>query len=142
MSRAFMKERDDAPEPAMVLERAPGFVPITAAGFRRLEGELERAADPAERTRLERILATVRVVEPPADQSAVAFGAAVTVRGGGGTERYTIVGEDEVDIPHLLIGVESPLARALLGARIGDAVVWHRPAGDRSLTIAKIDYDV
>jgi transcription elongation GreA/GreB family factor len=33
----------------------------------------------------------------------------------------------------------SPLARALLGARTGDSVVWRRPAGDLEIEVARIE---
>jgi transcription elongation GreA/GreB family factor len=136
-----MKDRDDVPEPSVVLERARDAVPITSRGLREFRRRLEGTADPAERARLERILATVRVTAPPTDRSAVAFGATVTVLDPAGrAQRYAIVGEDEVDIPNARIGLESPLTQALLGARVGDAVVWRRPAGDRALTVERIDY--
>ena len=35
----------------------------------------------------------------------------------------------------------SPLAEALLGARVGERVVWRRPAGDLELTVTGIAYD-
>ncbi len=136
-----MKERDDAPEPPLILERADSVVPITGRGLRRLQRELDRTSDAAKRARLERVLATVRVVDAPQDRSTVAFGATVTIRDASKTQRYTIVGADEVDVPNARIGVESPLAQALLGAHAGDAVVWRRPAGDRALTVERIDYE-
>jgi transcription elongation GreA/GreB family factor len=35
---------------------------------------------------------------------------------------------------------QSPLARALIGARVGDTVRWKRPAGDTELEILEIRY--
>ncbi|HQG04583.1 MAG TPA: GreA/GreB family elongation factor [Thermoleophilia bacterium] len=35
----------------------------------------------------------------------------------------------------------SPLAQALMGAHVGDRVVWRRPAGDVELTVKAIAYD-
>jgi transcription elongation GreA/GreB family factor len=71
----------------------------------------------------------------------VAFGARVTVRDEKGVERvWAIVGEDEADLKAGKVSYVSPLAEALLGARVGDAVVWQRPAGDLTLTVARIDY--
>ena len=34
----------------------------------------------------------------------------------------------------------APLARALLGARVGDTVKWERPAGTSEVEIIAIDY--
>ena len=49
-------------------------------------------------------------------------------------------GEDEADPNNGLISYVSPLAEALLDRRVGTTVRWHRPAGDRQLTIEAIDY--
>ena len=64
-----------------------------------------------------------------------------SVREGGGTQRrFAIVGEDEADPKVGKISYVSPLAEALLDARVGATVVWRRPAGSRELTIEAIDY--
>jgi len=34
----------------------------------------------------------------------------------------------------------SPLAKAMMGAKVGDTVKWHRPAGDAEVAIAAIAY--
>ena len=61
----------------------------------------------------------------------VAFGAAVTVSQNGGDLRtFTIVGEDEADLKEGKISFVSPLAEALLEARVGKTVLWRRPAGN------------
>lgn len=82
------------------------------------------------------------VVDPrtqPRDQ--VAFGARVTVRDEHGVVRtFAIVGEDEADLKSLKVSYVSPLAEALNGARVGDEVVWQRPAGDLRLTVSAIEY--
>jgi transcription elongation factor GreB len=141
MSRAFTKERDDAPEPEVVPRRAQGSSPITPTGFARLAERIKEATTPSERERLERALAAVRVVPPPTNRRVVAFGATVSVSGAAPkTQRFSIVGEDEVDIARGLIGEDSPLARALLGAHVGDTVLWSRPSGDCAVTVERIAY--
>ena len=50
------------------------------------------------------------------------------------------MGEDEADPKVGKISYVSPLAEALLDARVGATVVWRRPAGSRELTIEAIDY--
>jgi transcription elongation GreA/GreB family factor len=53
----------------------------------------------------------------------VAFATRVTIkRDNGKTAVYAIVGEDEADLAKGLIAYTVPLARALLGARVGDVV--------------------
>jgi transcription elongation GreA/GreB family factor len=115
---------------------------VTPAGRSLLEAQLERAQSPAERKRLENRIADIVVLEPPADRSVVAFGATVDVRvESAGSRRFTIVGVDEADVRAGRISTLSPLGRALLGARAGDVVIWHRPVGDVSVTIDAITYE-
>ena len=142
MSRAFTKEReDDIPEPVIDSHVAGVPVPVTPAGRSLLEEQLNRAQSPAERKRIENRIADIVVLEPPADRSVVAFGATVDVRVEGvGPRRFTIVGADEADIPAGRISAHSPLGSALLGARVGDVVTWHRPVGDVAVTIDALDY--
>jgi transcription elongation GreA/GreB family factor len=141
MSRAFTKERDDAPEPEVVAPPRTGPNHITAGGLAALRERLAAATDPRERERLEHGIETAVVVDPPEDRGVVAFGAAVTVDDGSGKpQTYTLVGEDEMDVRAGRIGSTSPLAAALIGARAGDSVVWHRPVGDRTLKVQSVSY--
>jgi transcription elongation factor GreB len=142
MSRAFTTERDDLPEPVIDSHVAGVPVPVTPAGRALLEHQLQRAQSPAERKRLENRIADIVVLEPPADRSVVAFGATVDVRvGSAGPRRFTIVGADEADVPAGRISAVSPLGKALLGARVGDVVTWHRPVGDVAVTVDAIAYE-
>src|SRR5579859_2637088 len=70
----------------------------------------------------------------------VAFGALVTVDSDEGEARYRIVGEDEADVEHGLVSYVSPLAKALLGARVGDEVMWQRPAGELLIEVTAVEY--
>jgi transcription elongation GreA/GreB family factor len=77
--------------------------------------------------------------EQPRDE--VAFGATVRVREADGEERaFTVVGEDESDAAVGKVSWVSPLANALLGARVEDTVTWGRPNGNVDLEILSIDY--
>ena len=53
---------------------------------------------------------------------------------------YEIVGEDEADIHQGKVSYLSPLAEALIGAKLNDEVTWEKPMGDTYLTIQKIEY--
>jgi transcription elongation GreA/GreB family factor len=135
-----MKEREDVAEPAVIVERT-GPVHVTAAGLAALRAQFAIAAGDAERARLARVLEEAEVVGPPDDRSRVAFGAVVSVDGAAPKRRnFTLVGDVEADPAAGRIGMGSPLAEALLGHGVGDTVVWHRPAGDRTLTIRGIAY--
>jgi transcription elongation factor GreB len=71
----------------------------------------------------------------------VFFGATVSVRGGAGTtQAVTIVGVDEVDPAQGKVSWISPIARALLKARVGDLVTLRTPAGEETLEILAVQY--
>lgn len=53
---------------------------------------------------------------------------------------FKIVGEDEANITLGKISYMSPLAQALIGARIGDEVDWIKPSGNETLIINAISY--
>ena len=80
----------------------------------------------------------VDLLAQPEDR--VTFGASVTVASAEGEQRYRIVGEDEAAAEQQRVSYHSPLARALLGARVGDEVIWQRPAGDLAIEVLAIDY--
>jgi transcription elongation factor GreB len=72
----------------------------------------------------------------------VHFGATVTIRYATGGEReVTIVGVDELDSSDTRVSWRSPLARALLTARIGDTVTLRAPRGPERLEIIAVRYD-
>ena len=89
-------------------------------------------------------LEIAEVVDPRdhPEQDRVFFGATVTYRDAGGAERsVSIVGTDEVDPARGRVSWVSPIARALLKARGGDAVKLRTPAGDESLEVLAIRYE-
>jgi transcription elongation factor GreB len=76
------------------------------------------------------------------DSEQVFFGATARVRARSGEERsVTIVGADEVDPAHGRVSWISPVASALLKARVGDVVVLDTPAGVERLEILHVAYD-
>ena len=72
----------------------------------------------------------------------VFFGATVALRAAsGGAREVTIVGLDEVDPARGRVSWISPIARALLKARIGDVVSLAAPGGGEKLEILDVRYD-
>jgi transcription elongation factor GreB len=166
VSRAFVKEADgSAPEPIpdRPLSGEPNYV--TPAGLEELRKQLagleKRRAqlladaagdDPAVREQIDyverdlryhaaRIESAILVDLRSQPRDEVAFGAVVVARDQRGAEhRLVIVGEDEADAVHGKVSWVSPVAAALLGARVGEEVVWRRPVGDLLLRVATIDY--
>ncbi|CAL7960488.1 transcription elongation factor GreA [Gammaproteobacteria bacterium] len=53
---------------------------------------------------------------------------------------YTLVGDDEADLKFGKISINSPIARALVGKRIGDLAQATTPTGVAQLEITKIEY--
>lgn len=75
------------------------------------------------------------------NRAQVFFGATVTYVDGKDVERKVrIVGIDEARTEHGEISWVSPVARALLKARVGDVVELRIPGGFDSLEVLKIDY--
>ena len=90
---------------------------------------------------LSRRLDEVTVVHaPPADRSKVFFGANVTLTRGATEVRYRIVGADEIDAARGHISIDSPLARALLGCKAGDAVDVDLPEGRERFHLIEVGY--
>jgi transcription elongation factor GreB len=82
------------------------------------------------------------VADPPSDRSRVFFGAWVTIEeDGGARRRHRIVGPDEFDREPGYISMDSPLGRALLGKRVGDAIEVELPSGPLAVTITAIEYE-
>lgn len=165
MSRGFVKEDDlehagtDLPE--RPISEHPNYV--TPAGLQQLQAqesvlEKERQQlaplkdDPVAQQRLAMVERDLRYLQArlesallvdPAQQSGeqVLFGAKVTVEDENGDRHvFMIVGEDEADIAANKVSWVSPLAKSLLGHKIGDSVTWLRPAGNQTLEITEIDY--
>lgn len=96
----------------------------------------------ARRRELEERIATAELVDPPPGASEIVrFGARVQVQSAAGeTRAYQIVGVDEADAAAGLVAFVSPLARALLGRRVGDTALVAAPRGEEELTILGIAY--
>ncbi len=67
--------------------------------------------------------ASAQLVEPTEDDGAVRFGGSVSIeRADGRAQTWRIVGEDEADPAAGSVSHVSPLARAVMGKRVGDEV--------------------
>ena len=170
MSKAFTRESDDLPDrtarPPLPSLLPPGVKNyLTPNGARRLQEELNRlveverpkaaAAPDGSVTRqqietldqrihhLRQCLHAAEIVPPPAapwDQ--VRFGATVTVRDGNGIEsRYRIVGVGEADAERGWVSWLSPIAKALLNAKLRQRVRFKFPTGEELLEIVNISYE-
>ncbi|MEM9086229.1 MAG: transcription elongation factor GreB [Pseudomonadota bacterium] len=93
---------------------------------------------------LSKRMKTCRVVDPAnqPDKSKIFFGATVELADED-DERQTVilVGDDEQDASIGRIGWNSPLARALKGASVGDLRTVRLPAGVKEWEVLAVSYD-
>jgi transcription elongation factor GreB len=93
--------------------------------------------------RLSAKMKAAKVVDPAQqpDKARVYFGATVTIADEDDNQRtLTIVGNDEADAGKGLVGWDSPIARALRGAAVGDLRRITLPGGEREYEIVMISY--
>jgi transcription elongation factor GreB len=92
---------------------------------------------------LARIMNQAKVVDPSTQRARdeVRFGATVELADENDSRRkVTIVGDDEADATAGRIGWSAPLARVLIGSRVGDERVVRLPAGEKSYEVISIRY--
>jgi transcription elongation factor GreA len=83
----------------------------------------------------------IDIAKIPAGEKVI-FGVTVTVLDLDTDQeiRYKIVGEDEADLKSGKISVMSPIARALIGKSVGDAVSVSTPGGDKEYEIDNVEH--
>ena len=91
---------------------------------------------------LARVMKAAKVVDPGSQTTnEVRFGATVEIADEEDNRRVlTIVGDDETDSAAGKIGWSAPLARALIGAKVGDERIVRLPAGEKSYEVVDIRY--
>jgi transcription elongation factor GreB len=91
---------------------------------------------------LAKVMKAAKVVDPSTQPaSEVRFGATVELADEDDQRRVlTIVGDDESDATAGRIGWSSPIARALIGARVGEERLVTLPAGEKSYEVVAISY--
>ena len=123
----------------LAAQSAPGRSPAPdeLSAIRRRLGEIDRRI-----AYLDAMAGIAEIVTPPPPDARdrVSFGVRVQVRDPEGVESsYQIVGVDEADPQRGLVGWPSPVARALMGRRVGDRAVVKLPVGERTLIIVRIE---
>lgn len=165
MSRAFVKEGDDELSAGEMPERplsdhpnyvTPRGLELLHARLKDLQEQRDRLTaedEPMAKQKLLEVKRDIRyykaqldramVVDPAGQpQDEVRFGATVTIADEDGKQHtFHIVGDDEADVTSGRISWASPLAKAMIGAKVGDAVIWRRPAGPVEVEIVAIRYD-
>ena len=94
-------------------------------------------------TDLEAKVGTAEVIDPPTSGDRVTFGSTVRLEDEDGKQTtYQIVGSDEAEPKRGLISVMSPLARTLIGKKVGDSVTAQLPGGKKTFEILAANFAV
>ena len=164
MSRAFVKENDlehagiDIPERPISPEKNY----VTPNGLQELKenillleqqkNELMQSNDYSNKQKkqqlerdlryfIKRLESSILVNPKEQDKRKVLFSAFVDIENDfGSVSSFQIVGEDESNIKINKIAYTSPLAKALIGNKVDDEVLFNKPSGHEVLTIVKIQY--
>lgn len=152
MSRAFVREIDDAPPPPTPerpISAAPNLV--TKRGASLIEAEIERLTralpglSGADEELAQRDLrywenrrASMQIIERPPGDASVGFGAEVTLLRAGKQQVLRIVGEDEADPATGYLAWTAPLARALDEAEAGESVEFEAGGRTEDIEILKV----
>ena len=90
---------------------------------------------------LEAMLGTAEVIEPPTAGDRITFGSTVRLEDESGKEvTYQIVGSEESDPTRGRISILAPLARTLIGKKVGDTVTAQLPAGKKTFEILAANF--
>lgn len=92
---------------------------------------------------LAKVMKQAKIVDPATqvERDVVRFGATVELTDEDDARRtLTLVGEDEADATTGRISWIAPIARALVGARIGDERIVRLPSGEKSYEVVGISY--
>ena len=90
---------------------------------------------------LEAMLGTAEVIQAPTSGDRITFGSTVRLEDESGKEvTYQIVGSEESDPTHGRISILAPLARTLIGKKVGDTVTVQLPAGKKTFQILAANF--
>lgn len=90
---------------------------------------------------LEAKIGSAEVIDPPIDGARITFGSTVRVADEDGKEiRYWIVGSDEAEPARGRISVLAPLARTLIGKKVGDTVTAQLPGGKKVFEVLEANF--
>ena len=137
-------ERDDRPKVVEIVSWAAGNGDRSENGDYLYGKKRLREIDRRIRYLLKRLESAV-VVDPKKQQGKdqVFFGATVTYAEEGGAEHtVTLVGVDEADVAKGKISWISPVARALMKARVGDEVQIRTASHTEMVEVLSIDYRI
>src|SRR5438132_3175698 len=90
---------------------------------------------------LEMKVGAAEVIDPPVGGDRITFGSTVLLEDEAGKEvRYQIVGSDEAEPARGRISILAPLARTLIGKKVGDTVTAQLPVGEKTFAILEANF--
>ena len=90
---------------------------------------------------LESKVGGAEVIDAPSGGDRVTFASTVRLEDEAGKEvRYWLVGSDEADPTKGRISILAPLARTLIGKRVGDSVTAQLPGGKKTFEILEVNF--
>jgi transcription elongation factor GreA len=90
---------------------------------------------------LETKVGGAEVIDLPTSGDRVTFGSTVLLEDESGKEyRYQIVGSDETEPARGRISILAPLARTLIGKKVGDRATAQLPGGTKTFEILKANF--
>lgn len=129
---SIIKAIADAREHGDLSENAEYHAARERQGF--IEGRISELEDKVSRA---------EIIDPAKiSGDEIKFGASVTLHDEDTDEvvEYQIVGSDESDIKNGLLSITAPLARALIGKKIKDAIEVTTPSGSKAYTVKKVEF--
>jgi len=129
-------------------------IPMTGRGLRALDGDLSENAEYSSAkeaqslnegriTELESIISRAEIIDvTKLTGNTVKFGATVKLVDEDTEEekQYQIVGDLEADVKFGRVSISSPIARALIGKKVGDSVEVNTPGGGKSYEVVEVAF--
>jgi transcription elongation factor GreA len=87
---------------------------------------------------LEHVVSNMQIIKKAKTNGQVRLGSSVTLKGGGRTKEFQIVGTMEVDPLNGKVSDESPIGKALIGKKEGERAEIKMAAETRAYTIVSV----
>lgn len=88
---------------------------------------------------LELTIEVAEIIPEGSPDGVIGLGSHVTIRSDDGEETWVLVGPQEADAPEGRLSSESPVGKALMGARAGETTVVATPGGEMSYAVIDVN---
>ncbi len=87
---------------------------------------------------LELTIEAAEIIPEGSPDGVIGLGSHVTIRSDDGDETWVLVGPEEADAPEGRLSSESPVGKALMGAKAGEKTLVTTPGGDMSYEVIDV----